>query len=69
MPVQPLGQEDTLEKGMGTHTCIRAGESHEQRSLVGYSPLAGKESSMSEVTEQIHSCMIQDGWQYTLLCR
>ena len=69
MPVRPLGQEDTLEKGMGTHTCILAGESHGQRSLVGYSPLGGKESSMSEVTEQTHMCMIQDGWQNTLLYR
>ena len=30
-----LGQEDPLEKEMATHSSILAGESHEQRSLVG----------------------------------
>ena len=30
--VQSLGQEDTLEKGMFTHSVLLAGESHEQRS-------------------------------------
>ena len=36
--VQSLGWEDTLEKGMATHSSILAGEFHGQRSLVGYSP-------------------------------
>ena len=36
--VQSLGQEDPLEKRMATHSSILAGESHGQRSLVGYSP-------------------------------
>ena len=35
--VQPLGQEDPLEKGMATHSSI-LGEFHGQRSLAGYSP-------------------------------
>ena len=38
MWVQPLGQEDPLEKGMTTHFSILAGKTHEQRSLEGYSP-------------------------------
>ena len=33
-----LGQEDPLEKGMATHSCILAGESHGQRSWAGYRP-------------------------------
>ena len=36
--VQSLGWEDTLEEGVATHSSILAGESHGQRSLVGYSP-------------------------------
>ena len=36
--VQLLGWEDTLEKGMATHSGILTGESHGQRSLAGYSP-------------------------------
>ena len=33
--IQSLGQEDPLEKEMATHSSI-LGDSHEQRSLVGY---------------------------------
>ena len=33
--VESLGQEDPLEKGMATHSCILAGKFHGQRSLVG----------------------------------
>ena len=33
-----VGQEDCLEEGMATHSRILPGESHGQRSLVGYSP-------------------------------
>jgi len=39
--VQSLGQEDTLEKGMATHSSFLA---HGQRSLVSYSPWGRKES-------------------------
>ena len=49
--VQSLGQEDTLEKEMATHSSILAWESHGWRSLVGYSPRGGKES---DTTEQLH---------------
>ena len=36
--VQSLGWEEPLEKEMEAHSTILAGESHEQKSLVGYSP-------------------------------
>ena len=45
--VRSLGQEDTLEEGMATHSSI-LGESHEQRGLVGYSPEGCKESDTTE---------------------
>ena len=45
-PVQSLDQEDTLEKEMATHSL--PGESHGQRSLVGYSPQGHKELDMTE---------------------
>ena len=35
---RPLGWEDPLEEGMATHSRFLPGESHGQRSLVGYSP-------------------------------
>ena len=43
--VQSLGQENTLEKGMATHSSILA---HGQRSLVSYSPWGRKESDTTE---------------------
>ena len=48
--VQFLGWNDPLEDGMATHSSILAwGESHGERSLVGYSPWGCKESDVSEV--------------------
>ena len=41
--VRFLGQEDPLEKEMATHSSIH-GESHGQRSLVGYSSPWGSKS-------------------------
>ena len=46
--LQSLGQEDPLEKEMATHSNILAGESHGQRSLVGYSLWGQEESDMTE---------------------
>ena len=46
--VRFLGQEDPLEKGMATHSSILLGESHGQRSLVGYSPWGCKELDTTE---------------------
>ena len=48
--VQSLGQEDPLEKEMTTHYSILPGESHRQRSLVGYSPYSHTESDTTEAT-------------------
>ena len=42
--IRSLVQEDTLEKGMATHSSILARESRGQRSLEGYSPWGCKES-------------------------
>ena len=36
--VRSLGREDPLEKGMASIPVFLPGESHGQRSLVGYSP-------------------------------
>ena len=47
--VQSLGREDPLEEEMAIHPSI-LGESHGQRSLVGYSPWGCKESDMTEAT-------------------
>ena len=48
MRVRSLGREGALEEGMATHSSILPGESHGQRSLVGYSPKSRKESDMIE---------------------
>ena len=46
--VQSLGREDPLEKSMATHSSILyGGESHRQRSLVGYHQ-GGRESDTTE---------------------
>ena len=45
------GLEDPLEERMATHSNIVPGESHGQRSLVGYSPWGHKESDRAEVTQ------------------
>ena len=46
--VRPLGWEDPLEKEMATCSSVLAWkESHEQRSLVGYSPRVSKELDTS----------------------
>ena len=47
--VRSLGQEDPLEKGMTTHSSIRAWRIHMgQRSLVAYSPGGHKELNTTE---------------------
>ena len=42
------GPEETLEEGKATHSSILALISHEQRSLVGYSPCGCKELDRTE---------------------
>ena len=44
----PWVGKDPLEKGVATTPVILPGESHGQRSLVGYSPQDGKESDTTE---------------------
>ena len=46
--VQSLGWEDSLEKGIATHSSILAWNPHEQRSLAGYSPWGYQKSDMTE---------------------
>ena len=45
---QSLGWEDPWEKGMTTHSVFLPGESHGQRSLMGYSPWGHKESDSTK---------------------
>ena len=48
MQVRSLDWEDPLDKGMATHSSILAGEFHEQKIWVGYSPWGHKESDTTE---------------------
>jgi len=50
MLVPSLGWEDPLEKEMQPTPVFLPGESHGQRSLVGYSPRSHKESDPTEAT-------------------
>ena len=50
--VQSLDQKDPLEESMATHSGFLPGESHGQKSLVGYGPQGRKESDMTETTEK-----------------
>ena len=47
MWIQPLGQEDPLEKEMQPTPVFLPGKSHGQRSMVGYSPWGRKELDMT----------------------
>ena len=47
---QSLGPEDPLEEGMEPTPVFLPGESHEQRSLEGYSPQGYKELDMMKAT-------------------
>ena len=46
--VQFLGWEDPVEEEMSTHSCILAGKSHRQRSLVGYGLWGHQEPDTTE---------------------
>ena len=48
MWVRSQGQEDPLEKETATHSIFLPAESHEQRSLVGYSSQGHKASDTTE---------------------
>ena len=52
--VQPLGQEDPLEKEKATHSSILVGEIPGQRSLEGHSLVGGSgESKESDMPERL----------------
>ena len=53
--VQPLGQEDPLEKGWQSTPVFLPGEFHGQRSLVGYSPWGSKETDTAERLIHTHT--------------
>ena len=48
MQVRSLGQEDLLKEGWQPSPVFLPGESHGQRSLVGYSPWGRKELDTTE---------------------
>ena len=48
MRVRSLGQEDPLEEGRQPTPVFLPGESHGQRSLVGYSPWGHKEPDTTD---------------------
>ena len=52
MQVQFLGQEDTLEEGMATHSSILAWRISQIKSLVSYSHQGCKELDTTEITWQ-----------------
>ena len=52
--VQSLGQEDPWRKPWQSALIFLPGDSHGQRSLVGYRPKGRKESGTTEVTEHEH---------------
>ena len=51
-----LGLEDTLEKGMATHSNILAWRIPGERSLAGYSPRGLEESDMTDTLTLSLSC-------------
>ena len=70
--VRSQGQEDSLEKGMATHsTLFTPRESHGQRSLAGYSPEGCKDSDRTEqlihyAEEKGRSCLCHCGEDYEI---
>ena len=50
--IQPLGQEDPLEKGMATHSTILAWRLPRTEEPGRYSPWRHKELDSTEVTDQ-----------------
>ena len=59
--VRALGQEDTMEKEMATHSSILAWKFHGQRNLEGCSPWGRKELDMTEQLTHAHTVGIKKG--------
>ena len=64
--VQSLGCDDSLEKGMATHSNIFSGDSHGQRNLAGCSPWGHKELDTTE-WPSTHACMFICWWSFSLI--
>ena len=62
--VQSLDQKDPLEEEMATHPSTLAGESHGQRSLVGYSPWSRKEWDMTEPLNTHTNSVVEGALQF-----
>ena len=60
--VQSLGQEDPWRRAWQSTPVFLPGESHGQRSLVGYSPWGHKEPDTTEVTHACTSNHLLDEW-------
>ena len=58
MPVQSLGQEDPPEKELQRTPVFLPGESHGQRSLVGYIPQGREESDTTEHPRNIRTLLL-----------
>ena len=60
-PVSSLGWKDPLEEEVAACSSILPGESHGQRSLVGYSPWGREELVMTErlrtQTQRLYYCL------------
>ena len=52
--IQPLSQEDSLERAWQPTPVFLPGKFHRQRSLVGYGPWGHKKSDTTDVTKHIH---------------
>ena len=57
--IRCLDWEDPLEKGMATHSSIRAWKFQGQKSLAGYSPWGHKESDTTEQLTLSLSCKLE----------
>ena len=55
MRVRSLGRKGPLEEGMATTLAFLPGESHGQRSQVGYSPEGHEEPDTTEATQPAHT--------------
>ena len=65
--MDPWIKKIPLEKGMAVHSSILAGESHGQRSLVGYSPWGHQESDRNGVTEEAYKAWLRESQRKGLI--
>ena len=65
--MDPWIKKIPLEKGMAVHSSILAGESHGQRSLVGYSPWGRQESDRNGATEKAYKAWLRESQRKGLI--